>query len=261
MGFVYLLFLNQAFSQITMSWVFNVRSLQPEILQRIIFIASDYSTARNIAHQVPEITIFTRESLVRGQVTFGSYKYYSVVLERMKVQNMLLQAGISVQIIESDQIWSADITATLSELFKKHLIIAGDESAFHNASRTKRICGGFYGIASTEATRMLFQEYVKEHERILLSQKRKHEHDARLTRFEDDQSRLTRTLRQNSIEVFWHSPCFYANGLWYDTVAFRRRCQNPYVLHNNYIVGSSEKIRRAKDWDHWFLDKPSRPIC
>ena len=64
---------------------------------------------------------------------------------------------------------------------------------------------------------------------------------------------MTRLIAESHKNVTWLDACHFARGEWYTDSKFRLSCPFPKVLQNNYIVGKEEKVRRAKEWGHWFL--------
>jgi hypothetical protein len=79
---------------------------------------------------------------------------------------------------------------------------------------------------------------------------------------------FARLLRNPTRGMSWQqlSVDKYVNGRWYDggvrpdaeSVKYRQRVKDavgvPFVVQNNWIVGHSAQVRRAKAWGHWFAD-------
>lgn len=172
------------------------------------------------------------------------------------MQNLLLQHGSNIMIIESDQIWSTDITHVIRKGFQTHFdLIAGDELGHEMDKARGYICGGFYGIGSNAKTKPFFNRFVRLHSKRLMpfaGQKGK-------ISVENDQSLLSRMVKLDHLTVHWLNVCEYTNVIWYSSPTLRENCKEDasYVLHNNYIVGTSSKVLRAKEWGHWFLKDES----
>jgi len=253
-SFAYLLFLNRGFIHHTMNWICNMERIDRQVLKYTVFISSDFYTTRELLRFRPMLFIFTRPTDLTETASFGTYNYYKLVHKRIDVQNMLLQEGVNIQIIESDHIWNRSLNADLRQLFVNRSIIAGDESAF-TGQQTKKICGGFYGISSSNSTRNFFQNYYDRYSRYL---HKFHGHASqrtgRIKGFEDDQMLLTRLVRDSSIDIHWLDPCLYANGNWFVNDKFKKTCPVPSILHNNFIVGNNLKAKRARFENMWYLD-------
>lgn len=250
-GFVYLLFLNSGFLEMTKNWVCTILRSARDVLPHTIFISSDIETTRKLVQFRHDLQIFTIASERVHAVAFGSFDYYNVVLERMKLQNELLLKGVNIQVIESDQFWAEDISSKLRELFRKHEIFGGQEGKFPKPD-PDHLCGGFYGIASTQITRPFFNKYVSSYAKRL--ELRHGEAGMKnLADYEDDQRTLTRLASEANIQIKYLDRCEYANGLWFKQKDFSDTCPNPSVIHNGYIVGNDAKIARARETSRWFL--------
>jgi hypothetical protein len=250
-GFVYLLFLNAGFLEMTKNWICNALRVANEIFRNVLFISTDTETTRKLSAFKSDLHIFTLASDLRRSVSFGSFSYYKVVLERLELQNMLLQEGINIQIIESDQFLTADMTLSLREKFSRHEIIAGQEGDYPNAIPVY-ICGGFLGIASSIRTRPFFSTYVSEYGRRL-DERRGDPDLEKLLDFEDDQRTLTRVALESGFNIHFVDRCMYSNGLWFKRNDFSSDCPVPMVLHNGYIVGNDAKMRRAHETGRWYV--------
>jgi len=257
-GFVYLMFLNFAFLDLAKSWICNTKSLGLDTHKQTIFITSNYITTRNLLTFDPGIYIFTFPSFWGEAASFGSYAYYNVVLDRMKVQNTLIQNGVSIFIIEADQVWLGDPLPNIREGFQNGDLVVVHEGMY---GKLKQFCGGFYGVKSTEKIRTFFEKYLFDYARSL------HAYDGRdppIGVFHDDQIVLTEKAHEEEIMFDFLENCTYVTGLWYlkkSSVQSDEVCPTSEVkvVHNNYIIGTEAKVDRAKQFDHWFLN--SKGMC
>lgn len=254
-GFVYLMFVNSGFSLIVKNWVCNVVSLNERILLRTLFVATDLQTVRELNIFLEELQIFVVSSVWTMGASFGSFEYYNIVLERMKVQNALIQAGISVHIIEADQIWQIDISPLISTQLKRCDVVVVHEGAdmLSDENSAIKVCGGFYGVRASKRTKSFFNSYVSTYAAMLSNFANETAPLYLLPTFSDDQDHLTKMLIESNLTVKLAPKCFYAHGLWYDDTKLSAECPRPHILHNNYIIGTDNKIKRAKRHDQWFL--------
>ena len=162
---------------------------------------------------------------------------------------------MNVYIIESDQFLAADVTNVLREAFQSHEIIAGQESGFA-ISDSLVICGGFHGIAASPRALSFFSSYVTEYAKELRERRSKDGMNT-LENYENDQIALTRHALEQDLKVHYVDRCVYASGTWFTDQTYAYTCPTPMVLHNNYIVGNSAKIIRAKHVGHWYLSQDS----
>ena len=162
----------------------------------------------------------------------------------------MLQHGISMMVIESDQVWMSDVSSVLNRAFSQDVdFIAGNERANENNVEEWYICGGFYGIISSDITRTFFKRYLRLHHDRLM----KYKSTTGQINVENDQALLSRLVRKDNLRVHWLNRCEYTNGMWYVSDDFRSSCSALKIVHNNYIVGNGNKVTRAKKWGHWFV--------
>jgi hypothetical protein len=250
-----MMFLNAGFTGMVKNWICNIKTLDAQILQSVLFVATDDQPATELREFHSGLQIFVTPSNWTMSVSFGSFAYYSVVLERMLIQNILIQAGISVQIIEADQIWQTDVTPTLRNMLRECdiLVVTEGPHVASDGSLGVKMCGGFYGIRAKKSMRNFFQDYITTYADKLAKFDHATEPLYLLPNFMDDQDYLTEMLARSVVDVLYVPKCFYVPGLWYEDEQMRGKCQRPSIIHNNYIIGTKKKIARAVKENHWFL--------
>ena len=117
------------------------------------------------------------------------------------------------------------------------------------------ISAGFSAYRATPCARRFFKKYVETYKKLLKGANEVHS-GAHWKSFLGEQHVLTRMLAERDApSVFWLDACaLSANGMWYEDETYRARCNAPKVVQNNYIIGNTAKILRAKIWGHWFVD-------
>ena len=244
-GFIYLTFVNRSYLPLVVSWICNIKKVNPRTLQNTLFIVSDYSDARQLRRVQPGILVFVDDvGSESSPLDFNTYAYHNLLHRRLEVQNIIIQGGVNVMLVETDQIWSMRATKLdklISGLFETNELLASDELQ-HAKEKQSLICGGFFGLKSTNKTRNYFQGIVEHHSNSLKAFKS--------DGFVNDQELMSREARKWNLTIFWLGPCVYSNGLWYDNP--KRLCDLPMVLHNNWIIGNDKKIDRAKKHGHWY---------
>lgn len=250
-GFVYLLFTNDGFIEMTKSWMCNVRRLNRAVLSNTVIVAESYDTVRTLSDFEPSCNYFVYTTDHHGSVSYGHYDYYAVVLDRMIAQNIILSYGATVMIVESDQIWNGDITPVVKQKFDEGFdVIAGDERAYsHKRDALGYFCAGFYGIHNRQAA--FFKKYEEGYGDML----HKFKDTTGSIAIENDQERLNRVVKGNStVKAHTFDRCVYASGQWYGSQQYQTECPNPTILHNNYVIGNKVKMDRAKKHNQWFFN-------
>ena len=254
-GFVFLLFLNAGYVEMTKSFVCNLRSIKggADMLSHVIFVTTDDVTSQTLADFAPEVGgIFTNEFKHRNSdLNYGTYEYFRLTVERVKMQQKLLNLGVHVVVIEADATWFEDadrVERLLRAELTRHEVV----SAHDNAGGM--ISAGFLGIASSNRTRKFFESYTNKYTAKLDNVPSKGRKSIGNVGEQHTMTEMLATTDKDLV-VKWLDTGQFARGQWYAQPQYRARCGMPWVLQNNYIVGNSAKIKRAKQWKHWFLEK------
>ena len=253
--FAYVMFLNSAYIPFTQSWICNTLLEDETVLQNTIFFADCTETRIELESFRSDIDVFTIPIELSGSLEYGHLDYYQLTLHRLKIQNELLQNGISVMLVEADAAWlKPGVDSQLSQLFRLHEIISADN---HNyATDAKEISAGFSGYKSTPSVKKLFSTYVRRYEATL----KKYEGQGGFIGDVGEQVLLSRMLSTLKFNVHWLDSCEYASGAWYTFKEYSARCElsTVKVLQNNYLLGNEAKVTRAKLWGHWYLDSDEK---
>ena len=238
-GFVFLMFLNDAYLEMTKSFICH----HPTLLKQTIFLTTGSHLTEQLHAWNPDIFVHAQLYSNNKKVSYGTYEYFRLTVERLQFQNELIQNGVNVFVIEADATWnSLNIIEVIRNAFMEHEIVSADD-------HFKLISAGFLGVRSTDKTRTFFQQYVDAYSKKL------EPYRTRSGQIGDigEQHTMTPLLKKLGIQVHWLSQCESANGKWYRQT--NPDCPLPMVIQNNWIVGNSAKIKRAKENKQWFLDE------
>ena len=251
-GFVYLLFSNSGFLDVTKNWICSMQRF-PEVLSNVLFVVSSPEVALQLERLDASLKAVVRHTEHQGKSQFGSPAYFQIVVDRIKIQNFLLQHNISTFVIESDQHWTEDITPYLRQPFLNGNLIGSRESSSNNDEK-EVICGGFFGLPGTAKMKIFFSSFLESYQVSLAETTQ----EGDFKQFENDQVFLTKVAKDNNVEIVWLHHCVYANGLWYKKKLETSNCNLPGVIHNNYIIGIAQKVDRAKENGQWYLDSAEK---
>jgi hypothetical protein len=257
-GFTFLIFLNAAYMDLTLNWICNVRALG-NVLPNTAFVCGDPDTTKALLEFDPSLHAFTQAYAQKGSVSYGTYEYFRLTVERLRVQNAMIQQGASIMVVEADAAWlprAADVQTEICRLLQTHEIVSANDG-----ESSKQISAGFLAIRSTAKMRTFFQRYVDFYEKHLETMNKLvvarlgTSKNARIGNV-GEQATMTTMLKSDNVAVKWLSHCaFSASGLWYSKHPYRRKCPNPRVIQNNFIFGNDAKQKRAKRFKHWYLDE------
>jgi FkbM family methyltransferase len=248
-GFVFLLFLNAAYLEMTKSFICNLRSIHAhDILSHILFIMADEQSASTLLSFAPDAGVFVEKYETPHSVSYGSHAYFRLTVERLRLQRQLIDYGVSVAVIEADATWFQDgarVEDMLRDSLSKHDMVSADDTG------NRLISAGFLAISANEKTQAFFGHYVQTYETKLAQ----HTGSNNIGDV-GEQHTMTPLLRKSNLDVMWLDTCNFARGQWYDnTSTYHKGCEEPWVLQNNWIVGNDAKVARAKEWGHWFLEQ------
>jgi hypothetical protein len=255
-GYVFLLFFNSGYVVMVKSWVCNVRLVDYDVLERTLFVASDETAAIELSHFAPELNLVTCPENTESSssaLEYGTYTYFALTLQRLYLEDFLLKSGANIFVIEADASWFARITEHMDELINDNAIVSADD----RGSRKPLISAGFMYLHYS--TYDFFHRFVEKYARNLA----KYRTEATRIDKKDpgEQHLLTSLLRKSwTRTVVWLDECLFARGEWYLSEEYRRRCPRPIVVQNNYVSGINNKLIRARQWGHWFLDNEGKCI-
>jgi len=250
--FAYVMFVNSGYLHLTKNWICNIRKLDAKILTSVLFFTEHPKTTAELLSFDPGLKVFTGGHESSGPLSFGTLPYFKLTMQRLEIQNALLQGLETNQrrclmMIEADATWLiSDVDEELARLFEAFPLISADNADHSEDQSTREISAGFSGFCPTRDVKNLFAEYTSQYRTKLSRAKRSNP-------LLGEQLLLSQMIDATRTEVYWLDSCKYATGLWYISDEYRKKCPSPTVLQNNYIIGNDEKVKRAKENRHWFL--------
>ena len=242
-GFVFLMFLNNAYLEMTKSWICKAQAIIPDVLKYTVFITTSDELSLELQTWNKDAQTFVQKYSVTKPVSYGTYEYFRLTEERLRVQNNLIQQGVNVFVIESDAVWnSKEIIDVIHSRLQSNIIVTADDG-------NGQISAGFIGIRSTNDTRSFFQKSLDSYSATLANYKGRSGHIGHVK----EQKTITQTLNALHITIHRLTHCESANGQWYGRKP-DPKCPLPMVIQNNWIVGNANKIKRSKKWGHWYLN-------
>ena len=243
-GFVFVQFVNYAYIPLTLNWICNA---PPGVLEQTVFFASDsYTEATLRAYRYRKVENVFLQEYRSPQLTYGQHDYYSFMLFRLRLVENLLRARISLWLIESDSTWFSDPSSIITT-YTNMDVIAGQD-ALLNESYPE--AGNIYLNSSSTATRRMILSLIAEQQNSLENLRTGH-----VGNNGNEMLMLPKHLKH--VKWSFLPKRLFVGGLWYSNAAFRSSVE-PIVIQNNWIVGNEQKIKRAKEWGHWFIDDKLR---
>ena len=123
----------------------------------------------------------------------------------------------------------------------------------------KAIQGGFIMLRPTQATKSLWNKVLLQLEGVMKAYGEAQSREY-IENIGSEQLMLGELLDSEPIELSWMDQYKFVPGVWYNdegttfTPPFRLTIYDPVVILNNWVIGNSAKIARAKLYGHWFLN-------
>ena len=253
-GVVLFTIINNGYIDLAFSWLCNTAVID-DIHQRVIFLATDVSTGQRLHQQWPAVHVVSlKDTRYDGALSFGRAGYLRLMVQRTQIIQRLLQSNVRLLLFEVDFVWLANPLPTiLSQSDQAH----SDIVAIREIG-TPQTCGCFFLLNPTPVTKALWTRLTEQMDEVSQAAANKSK-DANMMRLKNDQDSLTTLIntKYGGVNVSYLSERQFPNGQWYKNSALRALKPDPLVIHNNYIIGNDQKIKRAKKFGHWFLVKSS----
>ncbi|KAK7497468.1 hypothetical protein BaRGS_00011310 [Batillaria attramentaria] len=240
--------INDAFVPFAMSWLCNTKPL--DVHKQVVFLTTDNESSQTLKHHWPDITtVSLNTSGFSGAQEYSHVGYVQLMVERTHFIKKLLEADIHLLLFEVDSTWLANPLPKLMALQNQGDIIAT------KVTGQDVTAGGFLLLNPTPATVKLWQrltDMMDDLSRKLKSKKI----SADVSESLNDQQFFTQLLRQKyaGIQIVYLPQELYPDGKWYSLpVDKRQQSPRPIIINNNWIVGNTKKIERAKQFGHWFV--------
>lgn len=238
-GFVFVQLVNSAYLEMVLNWVCHAPK---GVLEQTVFFATDATTERVLSSYVPRlvphVVLYPYES---PELTYGNRNYYYFMAFRLRLLEQIVANGISIWLVESDSTWFENPRWVLHE-YQDMDVLTGQDALLTDSYPE---AGNMYLNASSPKALKLLVDLRKEQETSLSNLA-----DGQVGNQGNEMLMLPRHLKK--LRWSFLPRKLFVGGLWYKNSTFRESV-TPIVIQNNWVVGNSAKIQRAKDWGHWFL--------
>lgn len=246
--FVVLMLLNADYLRLARNWVCRVRGLDGNVLDKTIFVATEVGARDSLlAFDRGLRVVLTEEGEVQRGMHAGQRAYSEYMLFRTRLQRDLLTRGVTILNVEADSTWFQNPLAAV-------LAQPGDIVAYSDAPPPAKLPSfGFMLLRATPGTVALWTDLEARCERLLNRWPEKYDGEVDDPGVDRHPLLLQALLKRHAdVQVGWLSREVIVPGLWYTDRNLRS--SGTSVVHNNYVVGSAAKERRAAELGHWFLD-------
>ena len=268
-GFVNIQFLSDAYVEMTLSWICNVRQLEGDILGATVFVATDEQAFQRLKafdaalHLIPQ---GYDPNASNTELSYGRESYFAMMLWRSELLLDLLESSISIMLTESDAVWLRNPFSVIGLPHVEMDVIVMDDQ-MEERQRRKLPNGGFLFLRSCNRTRQAWRQVVALQKEEMQVFKRRRLGLKGGNYFRNEQvfeKKVFESLaRTGQLSLQWLPIESFASGKFYaqlesNSSAFRLKM--PCVILNNFIKGTDEKVLRAKRFNHWYLSQDMKCI-
>ena len=194
------------------------------------------------------INVERKKTNLKLEASFGTRDFYEIVYNKLEIiEKKLKEHNTVIVYSDSDIVFLKDISEDV-EKFKnsKYDIMFQNDIADFGKSKGN-LCSGF----------MFFKNNIKTKSCLSLAMKMmKHEWDNRPSKGGGlaDQKFLNKAIKKLNINVGVLNLKDYPNGArYFRNLKTKYNNYKPKIVHNNYIVGTKNKIERFKQHNLWFI--------
>ena len=209
-------------------------------------IQSDLSS---ISSKLKVISISVENELATKHLQYSHAGYLRLMILRTKILSFLLDRDIETFLFECDFLW---LNNPLDLFVSKRGIY--DVIVIPDTKNGNVINGGFFYLFPTQKTKAVLRKLTE----MMINLGHTIQHlssDTSVSESQNDQVFFTSLLRKRFAGIHPIIMPFqdFPSGQWYRTPVSLTKLWNPFVIHNNYIIGNGNKEDRAKKRRHWFL--------
>lgn len=195
------------------------------------------------------VTVKRKKTNLKEEAHFGTADFYEIVYNKLEIiENNMKKKNEIVVYSDSDIVFLNDIYEDIDKFKNSEydIMLQNDVENIHDSNKSN-LCTGF----------MFFKNNKKTKECIKLARKlMKEEWHNRGGGLLADQRFLNKAIQKLDINVGVLDLKEYPNGprYFYNKNTIYKNF-TPKIVHNNYLVGTKNKIKRFKDNELWFIKK------
>ena len=216
-------------------WKNLVKSLEKlNLKNRIVVYCLDEGSFRCAQQENVKAVRVSPTTNVPGEADYGTKPFKDIMMEKVRMITEELEKGVPILYLDTDIVVLQDPFPHLNKLSPKDVYFQSDEQDFRKDVTNH--CAGCMFIRPTSGSKQLFGKTLSYLENVDY----------------DDQVMLNQIIQENesSFNIGSLDPGMFPNGPRYFDA---KSSVEPFLVHNNYIVGLHNKIQRFKNHNLWLL--------
>ncbi|XP_047336060.1 UDP-D-xylose:L-fucose alpha-1,3-D-xylosyltransferase MGP4-like [Impatiens glandulifera] len=238
------------------NWLISVKRLQHH--RKVLVIAEDYATLYKINRKWPGHAVLIPPSPDSHHAyNFGSRKFFGITSRRPLYLLQILELGYNVFFTDVDLVWMVDPFPYLVGNHDLYIVDDIDKVKPFNHSHDlpksgkegrTRICSGLIYMRPTIGAKLVMAKWIEE----IVSHPWTKENQA------NDQRPLNWALMKSigNVDMYLLPQVAFPSGDIYfkNTTWVQETKGKQVVIHNNYVIGVKNKIKRFRKFHLWLVD-------
>ncbi|XP_042404181.1 UDP-D-xylose:L-fucose alpha-1,3-D-xylosyltransferase 1-like [Zingiber officinale] len=238
------------------NWLISIARQKRQ--DQVLIFAEDYATLYEINRRWPGHAVLVQPAPDSQTAhDYGSQGFYNITSRRPRHLLDILELGYSVMYNDVDIVWVADpfryLEGDHDVYFTDDMFAEKPLNHSHNLPPPEtdgqtNICSCMIFLRPTRGGKKLIRNWIEEIRKQHWSENAK----------PHDQPAFNCALRKTAKEMDLHllpQAAFPSGGLYFRNADWVKRTEGMHaIVHNNYMIGFQNKIKRFKDYGLWLAD-------
>ncbi|XP_045184719.2 uncharacterized protein LOC123542784 [Mercenaria mercenaria] len=228
------------------SWLCNTKEFG--IHKSVLLLVRELKLRRTILTAWPDLNVVAMQpNLSKKDYTDNRRIKNACSLGRVQLINALLHANVNLLLFDLKSVWLENPMRYIQQSMNDGVDI------LVNTVPRSHLNTGFLALFATEKTQLFWKEFYG---KLRYTFSKWTEKDMQKLDLDENYEDYLEEMVEDRYEAVAvrHLPIHsFTDGVWYYLSEEERAKTRPVVIRNNYVEGNEEKIRRAKQWTHWFL--------
>ncbi|KAH7301408.1 hypothetical protein KP509_23G024800 [Ceratopteris richardii] len=232
----------------------------------VLIIAEDYATLYRVNEKWPgHAVLIPPAPQLQEEHKFGSHfaRHTFVYLlgfcdftsRRPRHLLSILEFGYSVLYNDVDMVWVKDPFPYFKEHYDLYFTDDINVVSLHYRDGLPNICTCMLFVRPTTGGKLVISEWIKQIEAQVWSASNK----------ANDQPAFNRALNKTASSVKGYllpQEAFPSGGIYFRNASWRTETSGRHaIIHNNYIVGFDNKLKRFREFGLWYVDDTATDVA
>jgi hypothetical protein len=192
-----------------------------------------------------------KKTNLKKEANFGTKDFFEITINKLEIiEESLKKYKCTILYTDTDIVFLKDISEDVQKFDNSNfdIIFQNDTPKFEKNDK-HNMCSGFFAIKYNEKGLNCVKYAIKLMKDNLENRKWDNGGGA-------DQKAMNIAIKTNNCNVDTFDLMDYPNGSRYFNYNHKFKNYTPKIIHNNYIIGTKNKIERFKKFNLWFVSKP-----